>query len=702
MKKVLLSLAVVLTAGFASAQYYSLSLVNAGNNPGELNNDDEQPSAYMTANFTGYTEILTTGSTGWSAQESIGFDFDFDGTTYSSYYADAGGVVTFESTVGASPGSTPASLPSADIPANSVCAWGLNVTGANDGVITKTFGTAPNRQHWVIWASASSSTLGAGWAYWGIVLEETSNKVFVVDMRSYSQSGGNVELTVGIQFDSTSAMQISGSPTIGSYNTATGGSEFTAVDNTYYSFNPGTQPATDAQMSSVFVPKVVTSTQGGTITGSVTNWGSNDITAWDVIWTDGTSTNTESYTNTISNSGGSANFTHSDQISLSAGDQADITVYVVATGDADNSNDTLWGSTSGASFWPTTAVLGEEGTGTWCGWCPRGAVYMEYMEDTYGDSWIGVAVHNGDPMTNSTYNTWMGTKIGGYPSGLVGRDGTAYDPSGFEVPYVIQVNEFGWADLDVTAEMDENDVVTVDISADFAVTSSADFRLAALVIEDNVTGTTSDYNQVNYYSGGANGAMGGYENLPATVPAADMVYNDVGRELLGGIDGDAGSVPSSVIANDNVTYSYTFTKDGDWDISNLRVAAILLDNTTGAVLNGTEDHNIDYEYTDGGEDYAVLDGDTFELWDGEWVPLGTEHAIGANISLYPNPANDVVTINGVTGVANVKVFDAMGRLVINQNLSGNALNVSALEAGYYNVMIENAGVKSVSKITVVH
>jgi len=45
MKKVLLSLAVVLTAGFASAQYYSLSLVNAGNNPGELNNDDEQPSA---------------------------------------------------------------------------------------------------------------------------------------------------------------------------------------------------------------------------------------------------------------------------------------------------------------------------------------------------------------------------------------------------------------------------------------------------------------------------------------------------------------------------------------------------------------------------------------------------------------------------------------------------------------------------------
>src|SRR5690606_4188824 len=36
----------------------------------------------------------------------------------------------------------------------------------------------------------------------------------------------------------------------------------------------------------------------------------------------------------------------------------------------------------------------EEGTGTWCQYCPRGAVMMNRMSDIYGDSYVGIAVHN--------------------------------------------------------------------------------------------------------------------------------------------------------------------------------------------------------------------------------------------------------------------------------------------------------------------
>jgi hypothetical protein len=74
-------------------------------------------------------------------------------------------------------------------------------------------------------------------------------------------------------------------------------------------------------------------------------------------------------------------------------------------------------------------VVGEEGTGTWCQWCPRGAVYMDLYETNYSEFWAGVAVHNSDPMTVTEYDAGVGTLIGGYPSALVDR-GTDVDPSG--------------------------------------------------------------------------------------------------------------------------------------------------------------------------------------------------------------------------------------------------------------------------------
>ena len=50
-------------------------------------------------------------------------------------------------------------------------------------------------------------------------------------------------------------------------------------------------------------------------------------------------------------------------------------------------------------------VVSEEGTGTWCGWCVRGAVYMDLMAAKYSNYWAGIAVHNGDPMVVATYDS---------------------------------------------------------------------------------------------------------------------------------------------------------------------------------------------------------------------------------------------------------------------------------------------------------
>jgi hypothetical protein len=74
-------------------------------------------------------------------------------------------------------------------------------------------------------------------------------------------------------------------------------------------------------------------------------------------------------------------------------------------------------------------VVGEEATGTWCQWCPRGAVFMDLFETKYDQYWAGIAVHNGDPMTNTDYDAGMGGLISGYPSAVVDRLADV-DPSG--------------------------------------------------------------------------------------------------------------------------------------------------------------------------------------------------------------------------------------------------------------------------------
>ena len=80
-------------------------------------------------------------------------------------------------------------------------------------------------------------------------------------------------------------------------------------------------------------------------------------------------------------------------------------------------------------------VVGEEATGTWCQWCPRGAVYMDLFEEQYGDYWVGIAVHNGDPMTDAVYDAGIGGSIGGYPSALVDR-GADVDPSAMNADFL--------------------------------------------------------------------------------------------------------------------------------------------------------------------------------------------------------------------------------------------------------------------------
>jgi hypothetical protein len=236
MKKLILQLIFgVLLCGSAYAQYYYVPFINAGINPGSLNNDAEFPSGSGLA--PGWVTILPALSTTWSANQSVPFTFQFNGSNVSAYKVSASGVLTFTTSAAAVPSGANVSLPSASIPNNSIVIWGLASTGTNDLVLTKTFGTAPNRQHWISFSSYSAVGLPTtAWTYWAIVLEETSNRIYIVDQRTNNPQ--NLSLTVGVQINASTAVQVFGSPNLNSltFNASD------ASDNTFYTFIPGTNP----------------------------------------------------------------------------------------------------------------------------------------------------------------------------------------------------------------------------------------------------------------------------------------------------------------------------------------------------------------------------------------------------------------------------------------------------------------------------
>ncbi|MEZ4982805.1 MAG: thioredoxin family protein [Saprospiraceae bacterium] len=65
----------------------------------------------------------------------------------------------------------------------------------------------------------------------------------------------------------------------------------------------------------------------------------------------------------------------------------------------------------------------EEVAGTWCTWCPRGAVWMERIHDEYTQYFAGVAVHNNDPMEVDEYDAGIKAfpSFSGFPSVIVDR-----------------------------------------------------------------------------------------------------------------------------------------------------------------------------------------------------------------------------------------------------------------------------------------
>lgn len=439
-------------------------------------------------------------------------------------------------------------------------------------------------------------------------------------------------------------------------------------------------PAVEVAVSGVNLVRYAALNANSVLSVDVTNLGANTITSLEIDWNDGMSHIQTINTNIAP--GATTSVSHPDAVTYASAVERTINVSINAANggpddDASNNNgQTLHNTLSQAT---NKAVVIEEGTGTWCGWCPRGAVAMDYMVSTYPNDFIGIAVHNGDPMTVTAYDN--GADISGFPGCNVDRIllDASVSQSAFQQYYNDRVNLGVPANIGATVS-GTGSSVTIDASATFYTpVSSANFRLGVVIVENGVTGTTSGYAQANYYSGGTT-AMGGYESLPDPVPAVDMVYDHVGRALLGGYSGQAGSVPATITDGTVANYSFNYTVPSTSTRANMKAVVMLLDLTTGEIVNATE--------------VSIAEA-------------GIDNIDEISLEVYPNPASDIVNVSfEAEGDYTITITDLAGREVATQslsNLTGSqkiAVPTNDLNSGNYIISVATAGA-SYSQVLVI-
>ena len=405
----------------------------------------------------------------------------------------------------------------------------------------------------------------------------------------------------------------------------------------------------DAELASVITPKYHLAGSSFNLKGVVVNQASSPINSFDVSYTvDGGAAELYSVSGLNLELGENYTFTHANPLTVpEIGACTIVTTILNINGgeDMNPDNNTLESRVTGVPFIPNKKVMAEVSTGTWAGWGPKALCFMDYMSETYPDTWIGIAVHNGSEMTNPEYDGAIPDIIPGYgvvPSVTTDRTPGDSDPSELEAAYNRRMNAISPATLEIVNYTwnPETRVVSFDLQSEFVADINAELRFGVVFIEDSLHGTSDDYAQYNLYADGINGPMCGYEYLPDPVPAEQMHYDHVARAAIDSPFGTLESLPLEISTGSVITYNYIYTIPETWRYEKLHIVSFLVDMGTNEILNSNN----------------VISS---------FVGVNTP-AFEKSVSVYPNPFGEYtnVTFNlNIASNVSVEVIDIMGKPV---------------------------------------
>jgi hypothetical protein len=242
---------------------------------------------------------------------------------------------------------------------------------------------------------------------------------------------------------------------------------------------------------------------------------------------------------------------------------------------------------------PVAVPVVEEFTGTWCGWCIYGYTGLETMHEKFGDKVVLIAAHNGDPMEISDYNPIMAW-VSGFPSSFINRMIDPY-PSASTLEYYL--NQYfdrvtvGSISASAMWTSDAKTEISIDTQTKFVYSDdNGQYGIAYVLIADGLTGTDSDWAQSNYMSGdNSDPSMTFWANSPSKVTGLTFNHVAVGAwDIENGVNG---SVNSTIKAGEIQKYNFVAditSKSVIQDKSKLTVAALLIDRSTGTIVNASQ------------------------------------------------------------------------------------------------------------------
>ena len=286
----------------------------------------------------------------------------------------------------------------------------------------------------------------------------------------------------------------------------------------------------------------------------------------------------------------------------------------------------------------------------------------------------GLAGENYNIINNGkSTGTVTGTKEVG---GLIGFASYPIDSS-LSSSNVIQVASNGIANIDVGGLVGQS----------FALVSNSYATGNITVLDDAM------------YIGGLIGISGEIKNSYASGTITG------GFALIGGLVGNpAGDVSNSFALNESITgasnadYSriHRFIGSIDQEVeltNNFALEQMLINNQTITQPDPLHAEDISFSNAQQGSSYADVDWDFDNIWaidEGSSFPYFGHGLLEVNdpifeeeqLTIYPNPATDVININSNQDINTVAIYDSTGKLV-KKVMATSQIQISDLNAGIY-------------------
>ena len=624
-----------------------------------------------------------------SGANTIPFQYNFNGTSYSSYKVTDNGYLTFDLTATTSM-KTPKALPDSTAPKNAIfalwadmeCIGNTQYTGERSQVFSYTYGSSPNRVHVVQWY---------GMAKKGVAPD--GNNIIFVAVKLYEAGGfdivyggkaGSISGVAGYQnADGTEGTMLGNSTSFAYPITATALTILANADMIVYKFIPGIQPNYEVALNKLVLPVYVAKSTNTDLICTIQNFGKNDIAYLKVSYSvDGGAITTRALsTLNTTKSGGLETFNFPSPLNFTTSGAKVVKVWIDSPNqnvDENGKNDTLTVSTEVFNNVVPRKVLHEIFTSSTCPPCVPGNIRLASVIAPNKNKWNVIKYQanfpgNGDPYYTSevgtrfsyysaTFAPWL-TVDGGFNANAGGYTQTNFDTYANKPSLVSITANHTYDPLTKTITVSGNVTPVQSFS-------TANLKLRIAVIESRTERNVATNGETEFFN--------------------------VMKKMLPNASGTA----ISFAAGSAIPYTQSYVIPG-----NYRLPA---NGQTANIINLATENSVEDPWNLSA--VVFIEDDTKkEVWQSQSsasvFPLGYKNVVESNdFNIFPNPAQNNFTIelkNTTSGT--IRIVDLNGKLVYSSTINemNQMVDCSSIANGLYLVQIEANGVVTSSKLNIV-